>query len=580
MCIKFKDFHTNLFESPCIFTKGWCFDSKSKPISDIWFNIIGIEFYNYHDNIFSFFLEYKIKGTEITDTLDAFVSCQPNRNPRITCTPSPDKLLKILKDYGSIINSKTLSSLLKSYIGGLLLKECSVLSNHVFNIGWSSSKDYPLYFMPLESDHSPVKHSVKELLFYDIDDQKSLVSDSFFVKPEYDDSYVSIIRFLCSDRNILSIFAYTLHAISFHAIVSYDSFNKCTQLIKESSIFSICIYGSDTEKSSAAANIFSNLLAFSPSQPKTLLKNSCLSVTSLHAQKYMHKLCYFSSIPFCITAKDHRITRSTTLLKRMQILRERNKLHIYPVFIGTNPINADEVLDFSSDSFTLPDHLSDYKVKLNRLLCDYIIFLQDILNTDRDLRLSNQFRELYNQDKMLDSNVLFHQKGSLTQHYNRFLWLAVTGFCIFLHQNDTLADAALDLFHFAKKHLLNTETITESDVSESFTVKELLLSLYAWLQQEASADSDIAKIDFEKRDTHEQCYYLESKFWYASYSKYCRQHKLVAYPEKKIINALKETSILNVRSESGSLGKYRTFNGKRGYYFILYISRLSKRCHQ
>ena len=50
MCIKFKDFHTNLFESPCIFTKGWCFDSKSKPISDIWFNIIGIEFYNYHDN--------------------------------------------------------------------------------------------------------------------------------------------------------------------------------------------------------------------------------------------------------------------------------------------------------------------------------------------------------------------------------------------------------------------------------------------------------------------------------------------------------------------------------------------------
>ena len=154
MCIKFKDFHTNLFESPCIFTKGWCFDSKSKPISDIWFNIIGIEFYNYHDNIFSFFLEYKIKGTEITDTLDAFVSCQPNRNPRITCTPSPDKLLKILKDYGSIINSKTLSSLLKSYIGGLLLKECSVLSNHVFNIGWSSSKDYPLYFMPLESDHS------------------------------------------------------------------------------------------------------------------------------------------------------------------------------------------------------------------------------------------------------------------------------------------------------------------------------------------------------------------------------------------------------------------------------------------
>ena len=110
--------------------------------------------------------------------------------------------------------------------------------------------------MPLESDHSPVKHSVKELLFYDIDDQKSLVSDSFFVKPEYDDSYVSIIRFLCSDRNILSIFAYTLHAISFHAIVSYDSFNKCTQLIKESSIFSICIYGSDTEKSSAAANIF------------------------------------------------------------------------------------------------------------------------------------------------------------------------------------------------------------------------------------------------------------------------------------------------------------------------------------
>ena len=164
MCIKFKDFHTNLFESPCIFTKGWCFDSKSKPISDIWFNIIGIEFYNYHDNIFSFFLEYKIKGTEITDTLDAFVSCQPNRNPRITCTPSPDKLLKILKDYGSIINSKTLSSLLKSYIGGLLLKECSVLSNHVFNIGWSSSKDYPLYFMPLESDHSPVKHSVKELL--------------------------------------------------------------------------------------------------------------------------------------------------------------------------------------------------------------------------------------------------------------------------------------------------------------------------------------------------------------------------------------------------------------------------------
>ena len=114
----------------------------------------------------------------------------------------------------------------------------------------------------------------------------------------------------------------------------------------------------------------------------------------------MHKLCYFSSIPFCITAKDHRITRSTTLLKRMQILRERNKLHIYPVFIGTNPIKADEVLDFSSDSFTLPDHLSDYKVKLNRLLCDYIIFLQDILNTDRDLRLSNQFREMNNQDKM------------------------------------------------------------------------------------------------------------------------------------------------------------------------------------
>ena len=81
----------------------------------------------------------------------------------------------------------------------------------------------------------------------------------------------------------------------------------------------------------------------------------------------------------------------------------------------------------------------------------------------------------------------------------------------------------------------------------------LLRSLYAWQQHDASADSDIVKIDFEKRDTHEQCYYLESKFWYASYSKYCRQHKLVAYPEKKIINALKETSILNVRRERGSL---------------------------
>ena len=62
MCIKFKDFHTNLFESPCIFTKGWCFDSKSKPISDIWFNIIGIEFYNYHDNIPSFL---NIKSKEL-----------------------------------------------------------------------------------------------------------------------------------------------------------------------------------------------------------------------------------------------------------------------------------------------------------------------------------------------------------------------------------------------------------------------------------------------------------------------------------------------------------------------------------
>ncbi len=86
-----------------------------------------------------------------------------------------------------------------------------------------------------------------------------------------------------------------------------------------------------------------------------------------------------------------------------------------------------------------------------------------------------------------------------------------------------------------------------------------------------------AKIDFEKRDTHDTMLLFRIQIWYASYSKYCRQHKLVAYPEKKIINALKETSILNVRSESGSLPE-NTEHIKKGNVditlFSIYYSRL------
>lgn len=584
MCTKFIDFYTKPQKSSYFFYKGCFYESDSlKPISNIWINIKDVDFYNFNANTFYFTLDYKIKNKKYGyDTLNAVVSYKSGKKPRITYTPSINNIVTSLKQCGSIQNPRLFSSLLKLYIEEILLKECSALSNHVFDIGWSSSKDYRLYFMPLESDYSSLTPP-KNPLFYDIDKHVSLVPYFSSQKIKYDDGYTSVIRFLYSNKNILSIFAYTLHAILFHALVSYDSYQENTLFVKQSSIFSICIYGSDIEKSTAAANIFSNLLSFSSSQPEMIPKTSCFSITSLHAKAHINKLCLFSSIPFCITAKNYRITRSTALLKRMHQLRLHNRLHIYPVFISTNPINADEILDFSSDSFTLPANSADYKIKLDRLLYDYILFLKDILNNtepvEDKLDLSHQLNRFYFRSGILDNDTLLHEKESLTQRYNRFLYYALASFCSFLKKSDISSDVIYGLSYYAEKYLLSQESTEESAVSEIPTDRIILKSLHTWLKQEASVDSGIARIAFEKRDSREQCYYLESKSWYASYSKYSKQNKLAVYPKKRIMNALKETSLLNMRNESGSLGKYRTFDGKKAYYYILPFSLFSQKCN-
>ena len=396
---------------------------------------------------------------------------------------------------------------------------------------------------------------------------------------EQANNFQPFFDFILSDKNIFTVFAYALHSILFDYLSEYRPFKFANVSNTDSALFSLCMYGDDINALKVLANILLNFFEIDANNWKTIKRDVHISASSLSTRNY-DKLSSYMSVPILITSKKNNLTKASSIIKKIQKMRERGILHVFPVYINHSPILADEILNcnlscVNYDNLGGNESLSLLHLQFLLLVYYFILFLIEISDSmDQNKKHYNfMHNSLYDtaKDYTLSNEWLEENLP------NYLLFNTMYCFCYFLLY-EKKDDLAMLILNYVTKTFLPNDNPSEVTLSSSTVYKgqqaDFLkhFALFLLHQSKSAANNDWLFSGTEKRGNKEECYYLRQKDGFKKFQEYLIQKKLTPINQRNFDKLIRDHGLLKLPTS----GKSNTLcRGNKEYYYVLYKDKIS-----
>ncbi len=424
-------------------------------------------------------------------------------------------------------------------------------------IGWNRNDDYVKY-LGLYEHGNTLGYRYPNFFNNEVEEYKRMYETT-----ETED-YASLLKMICSDKNILGIFAYTIHSLFYF----YSEGEKHPDY--DENMFSICIHGKEKEKVFLVSNLFSNVFEYDNENMYKLLPKSVISCSSIE-NTYV-KYYRLESVPMIVTHKTNRITRNTSIIRTLHKGRRHGKIGFFPVYVSQCALNVDEIIDFSVDNIFIEKSLIEVKRQINSILVFFICFLEQLLKEENDEDSAKCVMEsLYGNEikRMLNKNpYIYHDIKAMS---SVLLYIACRGFAFFLEHKLMRADLADMMMKQSKAYFLDNKPIS-TDQPYTDGIEGFLRYINNMLTQEEQERPFLCVISNEKRGG-EKCIYIDYKKGYTSYRADCRQKQIVCLEYNAMLKHLKHSNLLKMRANQAQYLMQRTvdFKGKKHKQLLLVI---------
>ncbi len=358
-----------------------------------------------------------------------------------------------------------------------------------------------------------------------------------------------------SNPVLIGVFAYTIHALVWDYGCEYEKENYDLWLYnienRDTLFFSVCLYGKDTDKAKVIANILCNVFNSPQNSWTTISTKHHISATSLKTA--MNKLRKYSSVPIIVTSKTNHIMKSFKIVKELYRNREAMQLFVYPVYISDTPINADEIVNFNTDSVLLPFSVKDKETagklheQMTVLLFSFVEYLRDKSMSTSDFRRKDdgqrdEWENLMNAQKGFE-------EGWIESNLPLFLlYAALKFFCNFIKQFQ--CEEGEKLLSLYRNSIVKTEQPMDSkqQIQKEKSMAEqgmrYLLCLHKLILDSLKLKEEWLWEGTESRGEKERCYYMYEKVWYKRFTEKLEKEKMEPIGIQVIAKILKEYHIL------------------------------------
>lgn len=433
-----------------------------------------------------------------------------------------------------------IARLLKSYFRQNIERYYTIHRSDFFKCGWGMYNEIGYQYRSVTYRSKNPRECFENMLnvnkyFKEIDDKKELSANC-----------LDALELLKTDRRLVAIFAYTIHALIWDYKYEYDLW-RYEQALKwldnmDTLFFSMCLYGKDDLKSKAVANAVLDLFR-SPENVEKISLQHHISATSIDSR--VDRLRFYGSVPIIVTSKTNRILKSSAIVRELYRKRRSGRLFVYPAFISNIPINVDEMINIETSEIAFPDPKTEkneiraFHAGLMEIIGCFIFFLRNIASKNKKTAFKN-----YNLDRV---KTELEQNGyDIQENLPAFLlYVALTDFGIFLNKIG-LNDESERLKKIYREGFIYSDktTVPKAEESNPEQFDEYLLRINEIVQDRKRPQYEWVKESNEPKGEHERCYYLKADKWYEDFSARVQRKKLNPVKKRVIVNYLYDRGLL------------------------------------
>lgn len=383
-------------------------------------------------------------------------------------------------------------------------------------------------------------------------------------------------EFIQSGEVLLAAFSYSIHSVLWNYLYRYEP-NPDFYPEVENSIFALCLHGKDARTSKIIANVLLNFFVIQKNDWHIIKNKYHISASSKSSANNLENLAAYKSVPIIITRRNNKFNFSSSVIKKVQQSREKNEFSIFPVYISTTPVKADEIhnacTDFLSDNtnFNDPDFLRTMHLKFCILLYEFIGYLSEISNPERQpSRMTDQYMRSRVKNVRKEKNL---DAEWLEEHYPEYLlYASMDSYCECL-KDTTLQSYAERLRTTCERFFLKPDYVYVPQVKSEPVdyMKHLHTFIHKSLRQKGNEEWIYEGID--RRDNNTAYYYLHEKTGFPKFTDYLEQKNIPIIKKHHFNRLLRQEKIIRPPASKKSNTWYR----RKRYYYLIYKDSFDQR---
>jgi hypothetical protein len=566
---------------------------NTKVVADGYPKITEVDLFDFNDKTINFIVGYKTINYKNSD-ISCTVSLSRGTNPKIEFLEVESVRDLLHTDTYIDCNEKVLFALFKNYFKAVLLADLKNYNSMLFEYGWyikdedhNSGKQF--HFVPVTDDGywkpKSNKTNVKDIddalfngMIFNKDNQLShyrtvhcqndvgIAGKSLIDIKKETNRFKLFFDFILENKDTIGIFAYSVHSIFWNytlcgAIGDKEKMNTRASLQKGfNDVFAICIHGKDLKIVNSVANLLSNLFFVDVDDIATLYTNKIIPCDKPNPERFINYA--WQSVPILVTNEKGIITKKSSIVNRLQSLREKRIAYFFPVYLNSRPLKLEEAEDFCADSLkyslTNDRNINLLKEEINYLFLLFVHFLSTVSNSEDRNEHFNELGLIY--DRTVEE--ISKLKGFKRNKKNsvKLLYAAIKGFCYFLRKIDMI-DEADRMQHQAYQFLIDADPLQMNNIEKVNVIKDTTLESFkdyimGILKKKEMERPDFFCIQNESRGKKEKCFYLIEEGFINDFDKFLDHRQKIDYLtlQKKLV----QHGLLKRRSNGSQYNLLRT----------------------
>lgn len=515
----------------------------------------------------------------ICDSEDNWIEAKCSRDMKVTCNWK-----EVYKEIDKYINQeyrKYVLDIIKNYFTRCIEKYVKEHPEFFTKCGWI--KMYNGYgFLGINLDDAKLDSDLAKD-FFDGLMSSGHYKEGFVQQCKVYSNFEQLFKLILEDKCAFVTFVYSIHSIMWHGIYGYKSHMILEHGNKEDSIFSLCIYGKDIKRAKILANILANVFCISQKNWTVIHRKYHISASSI-TDSDLNKIKPYRSVPILVTSKRNKIIKSNSIVKKIQRLRSKEQLFIFPVFISESPIMIDEMVNCSCENLHKFFKVSEVDLFFNIhkefcfVILELVKYFSKIADGENFLN-RDPYRRFVNYPSILEG-IKKSEEWIHTHIPEVLLYATAEGFLSFLEETplqswvEKLRKKAKEIFITADD-TENSNDISSNitfEINETLYLKELVLFLLKEIKLKKNQEWIFE--GKESRGEQEECYYLCAKIGFKKFQLYLNKKHINVIKERQFVKILKENDVLKLPNS----GVSNTFKRKDMYVYILKKNSLNKYC--